>query len=121
MVTMPAPHHVRIVAALTQDHRRSRGAQTLELRVFLTPDGRLAPANAEVEPPVRRMQAGAVIWSGRLVTADAGWALRAVNGEDTPLWYFSARRLHPGEHLTLHAPEGYDLVYRVVNVTTVEA
>jgi hypothetical protein len=118
---MPTPYQFRIVAALTQDHGRPTDTQTLEMLVLLTPDARLAPANAAGHPFVRRLQNGSVIWSGHLVMADEGWALRTTNGEDTPLWYLTTQRLRPGEHLTLHAPDGHDLVFRVVNVTGMNA
>jgi hypothetical protein len=125
---MPQPRHVRITAALTQGRGMGLAAdarpgptQTLEMEAFLTPDGQMDAANRRRQQPVRALQEGHEIWSGRLVAIDQGWALTAASGEDAPLWYLTAQRLRPGEHLTLHTPNGDALVFRVVNVTAVDA
>jgi hypothetical protein len=117
---MPRPQLLRIVAVSIRHGRRSQGVQSLEMIVFLTPDGRLDQANCKTEQPILLRRNSTVTWTGRLICTDDGWVLRATNGEDTPLWRLGAQRLRPGEHLTLLAPDGDDLVFRVVNVTAVE-
>jgi len=120
---MPQPRHTRILAVLTAGRGQSSlsGSETLELQAFLTPDARLDFANHRIEQPVRRLRDEQPTWTGWLFAAEGGWALRGGNGEDAPLWHLTADRLRPGEHLTLRGPDGEDLVFRVVNVTAVEA
>lgn len=119
---MPQPRHTRIVAVLTSGREQPSisGAETLELHAFLTPDARLDLANQRIEQPVRRLRDGRPTWIGWLFAAEEKWALRGDNGEDAPLWLVNVDRLRPGEHLTLHGPDGEDLVFRVVNVTAAE-
>jgi hypothetical protein len=125
---MPQLQHAHVVAVLTQGGGilQDDPPQSLELMAFLTPDAHLDLANRRLEPPVRRLRAGDEIWAGSLVPLDqeegasARWALRSAKGEDGPLWGLTVQRLRPGEHVTLHAPDGATLVFRVVNVTVVQ-
>jgi len=116
---MPQPRQVCIIAVLVRvsGKQPEDGIQILELQAFLTPDGRMDIANHRTEQPARRMRGEQEIWAGWLLGIERGWALRSATGEDAPLWHLTADQLRPGEHLTLRAPEGDDLVFRVVNVT----
>ena len=96
----------------------------LEIRVQLTPQGQIDPAAYFADPapwPARRYRPDRPDWVGEVVlvdegNVDAGWALRGGHDMDQPVWSLDGRIYRPGDYITIHRPDGDELVFRVVSV-----
>jgi hypothetical protein len=92
-------------------------AERLELRLRLTPDGRIAAAPLDGENwEVAWTGPDGEARAGELVQIDTGWALRHDQGDDDPVWPLQAGVLRPGESVTLREPDGGQTEFRVVSV-----
>jgi hypothetical protein len=110
----------RVVMLLAMGPGRPRGdtADRLELELALTRQGQLDEQAWDPDAPwpmLRTLPDGRTL-SGSVIRVGGGWALRSDRHEDEPLWDLSGRLFRPGEYVTLRAPDGRVMVFRVVGI-----
>ncbi len=94
----------------------------IELQVRLNAVGQLDRAAWMAEPggwTAARSRPGQGEQRGEIVLVDGSdgfWAARRSRSEDEPLWVLDSDVLRPGELAGVRAPDGTDLVFRVVAV-----
>ena len=94
-------------------------ADRIDLRVPLTMQGQVDEQayGADDEPwPFRRTLPDGRSIDGDVVRLESGWALRSARHEEAPLWALETKVVRPGEYAWLRAPDGQELVFRIVNV-----
>ncbi len=91
----------------------------MELTVCLTSQAQIDRA-AYVAAPLpwrtRRSWPHRADWWGELILDERGWGLRAEGDPEEPIWSLSLKLLRPGAYVTLHRPNGEELVFRIVQV-----
>ena len=113
------PRRERVTAVLVRGPGRPNGDTRagLEMEVCLDSRGQMATAGASNGPwRLRRFWPDREDWLGELVAVDDGWGVRAIGGDDEPVWELQVRLLRPGEYITLIRPSDAESVFRIVNV-----
>jgi hypothetical protein len=85
-----------------------------EMLVPLGPGAHLLSAPEQTHR-ARRVEKGVEIWSGKLEFEGECWVLHS-DDDDDPIWFTRFGALRPGEYITLYAPTGVSLVFRILKV-----